>query len=387
VRSVCIIALWLLASTGVEAAQIAVRPLDNGSTLVAIEGELDLADIDTFRTRTESLPVGRARVEFSSKGGSLLAGIRIGSLIRTKKFNTVVPDGAQCASACALAWLGGTRRLIGEYASVGFHAAYIVKTGALSESGPGNAILGAYLNQLGLSEKAILYITHAAPTSMQWMSMEEAAEYGITVAKLPLGDAGPRPADAAVAQYPDGSPERRASEFVLALLERWSGPNAELLPFLSGLYTDKVVYYGKSESRQTVLLTKRRFANRWTQRAYTVRPSSLAATCAGATVTCRIKGTMGWKFQEAKTTSHGVASFEYSIVLSDEGVKIVAETSTVKEDPPAAASSSLGQVRRSIQQLLGKLSKPAKPPAKVSTKASTQAPTQASIRPKAPVAR
>jgi hypothetical protein len=383
VRSACIIALWLLASKGVEAAQITVKPLDNGSALVAIEGDLDLADIDTFRIRTESLPVGRARVEFSSKGGSLLAGIRIGSLIRTKKFNTVVPDRAQCASACALAWLGGTRRLIGAYASVGFHAAYIVKTGAVSESGPGNAILGAYLNQLGLSEKAILYITHAAPTSMQWMSMEEAAEYGIAVTKLPLADAGPGPADAAVTQYPDGSPERRASEFVLALLEHWSGPNAELLPSLNGLYTDKVVYYGKSESRQTVLLTKRRFANRWTQRAYTVRPSSLAATCAGATATCRIKGTMGWKFQEAKTTSHGVASFEYSIVLSDEGPKIVAETSTVKEDPPAAASSSLGQVRRSIQQLLAKLSKPAKPPAKVSTKA----PTQASIRPKAPVAR
>jgi hypothetical protein len=384
VRSVCISALWLLASTGVEAAQIAVKPLDNnGLTLVAIEGELDVADIDTFRTRTESLPVGRATVEFSSKGGSLLAGIRIGSLIRTKKFNTVVPHGAQCSSACALAWLGGTRRLIGEYASVGFHTAYSVKAGALSESGPGNAILGAYLNQLGLSEKAILYITHAAPTSMQWMSMEEAAEFGITVAKLPRAHAGPGPADAAVAQYPEGSPERRASEFVLALLERWSGPNAELLPFLNGLYTDNVVYYGKSESRPTVLLTKRRFANRWTQRAYTVRPSSLTATCAGATVTCRVNGTMNWKFQEAKTTSHGVASFEYSIMLSDEGAKIVAETSTVKEEPPAAASSSLGQVGRSIQQLLAKLSKPAKPPAKVSTKASTQA----SIRPKAPVAR
>ena len=65
-----------------------------------------------------------------------------------------------------------------------------MKTGALSESGPGNAILGAYLSQLGLSEKAILYITHAAPTSMQWMGMEEAAEYGITVSKLPLADAG-----------------------------------------------------------------------------------------------------------------------------------------------------------------------------------------------------
>ena len=396
-RSVCVIALWSLALTGAEAAHIAVKPLDNGSALVAIEGELDLADIDTFRTKTDTLPVGRATVEFSSKGGSLLAGIRIGALTRTKKFTTVVPDGAQCASACALAWLGGTRRFVGEYASVGFHTAYIMKTGGMSESGPGNAILGAYLNQLGLSERAILYITHAAPTSMQWMSMEQAAEYGITVAKLPPTQAGPGPADAVVTQQPEGSPERRAIEFVLALLARWSGPNAELLPVLNNaLYTDKVLYYGKSESRQTVLLTKRRFANRWTQRAYTVRPSSLTATCSEAAATCRVKGTMTWKFQAAKTTSNGVASFEYSIVFNDDGPRIAAETSTVKEEPAAATSnsSSLGQVGRSIQQLLAKLSKPAKPPAKAPAQASPKAPTQASakaptqepVRPKAPVA-
>ena len=406
-RSVCVIVLCSLALTGANAAHIAIKPLDNGATLVAIEGELDLPDIDAFRTKTELLPVGRATVEFSSKGGSLLAGIRVGALIRAKKFTTLVPDGAQCASACALAWLGGTRRLVGEYASVGFHTAYIMKTGGMSESGPGNAILGAYLNQLGLSERAILYITHAAPTSMQWMSMEEAAEYGITVAKLPPARVAPGPAGAEVAQQPEGSPERRAIEFVIALLERWSGPNAELLPILNnGLYTDKVLYYGKPESRQTVLLTKRRFANRWAQRAYTIRPSSLTASCGEPIATCQVKGTMTWKFHAGQTASNGVASFEYGIVFNDEGPRIAAETSSVKEEPPAAASSSssLGQVGRSIQQLLAKLSKPAKappkPPAKTSPKASTKpsakAPTQtlptqtlkqAEIRPKALVVR
>jgi hypothetical protein len=399
VRGVCIIALWLLALTEAKAAQIAVRPVDNGPTLVVVEGELDLADIETFRIKTESQPVGRATVEFNSKGGSLLAGIRIGALIRARKFTTLVPDGAQCTSACALAWLGGTRRLVGEYGSVGFHTAYIMKTGGLAESGPGNAILGAYLNQLGLSEKAIIYITHAAPTSMQWMSMEEAAEFGITVAKLPAAHAGQGLAGAGVAEHREGSQERRATEFVLGLLERWSGPNAELLDVLNELYTDKVLYYGKPESRQTVLLTKRRFANRWTQRAYTVRPSSLTATCAGAM--CQVKGSMNFKFHGAKTTSHGVANFEYSLAFTDTGAKIVGETSSVKEQPPAATSSS--SVGWSIQQLLAKLSSPAKTPTKpatkAATKASTKAPskastqtstqpsTQASSKPKAPVAR
>src|SRR5262249_4049089 len=98
-----------------------------------------------------------------------------------------------------------------------------------------------------------------------------------------------------------------------------------------------------------------------------------------------------------KTTSHGAASFEYSVVLNDAGAKIAAETSSVNEVPPApSSSSSLGQVGRSIQQLLAKLSKPA--PAKAPTKAapkastqtstqpSTQTSTQAAVRPKAPVA-
>src|SRR5207249_3429103 len=154
--------------------------------------------------------------------------------------------------------------------------------------------------------------------------------------------ADPGSAGAATAQQPEGSSERRATEFVLALLEHWSRPNAELLPFLNGVYADKVLYYGKSESRQAVLLTKRRFANRWMQRAYTVRPASLTATCTGAM--CRVKGTMSWKFHGANTgantTSHGVASFEYSIVVNDAGAKIAAETSSMNEQPPAASSSS-----------------------------------------------
>jgi hypothetical protein len=390
VRSVCVIVFWLLALPVAKAADIVVKPLEGGSTLIAIDGELELGDIDGFRAKTEMLPVGRTTVEFRSKGGRLLAGIRIGAQIRAKRFNTVVPDGAQCASACALAWLGGVRRFVGESSSVGFHTAYILKTGGPAESGPGNAILGAYLNQIGLSEEAILYITHAAPTSVQWMSLEEAAEYGIVVAKLPPTGVRPDASDAVGKDrpqgspaHPQGSPEQRAIDFVHSLFERWSGPNAELLPVLDRLYTEKVLYHGKSTARASVLLSKRRFAQRWAQRSYAVRPGSLSATCAAAGGTCRVKGTLSWKLHEAKTTtaSHGVASFAYSIVLKDSGPQISAETDTVN-DKPSTASSSLTQVGRSIQHLLAQLSKPAKAPAK----AAARAPAKAPARPKAPVA-
>jgi len=381
VRSVCVILFWLLALPVAKAADIVVKPLEGGSTLIAIDGELELGDIDSFRAKAEPLPVGRTTVEFRSKGGRLLAGIRIGAQIRAKRFNTVVPDGAQCASACALAWLGGVRRFVGESSSVGFHTAYILKTAGPAESGPGNAILGAYLNQIGLSEEAILYITHAAPTSVQWMSLEEAAEYGIVVAKLPPASMRPDASDVVSPEHLQGSPEQRAIDFVHSLYDRWSKPNSELLPALDKLYTEKVLYHGKSTPRQSVLLSKRRFADRWTQRSYAIRPGSLSATCVvAAGTTCRVKGSINWKLHEAKATtpSRGIATFAYSIVLKDSGPQISAETDTVNDNPSTAASS-LG---RSIQQLFAQISRPAKAPAKPAGKA----PAKAVAKPKAPVA-
>jgi hypothetical protein len=106
---------------------------------------------------------------------------------------------------------------------------------------------------------------------------------------------------------------------------------------------------------------------------------------------------MSWKLHEGKTTegktttsSRGVASFAYSIVLKDSGPQISAETDTVN-DKPSTTSSSLSQVGRSIQQLLAQLSRPAKAPAKSSAKvapakAAGKAPANAQVRPKAPVA-
>jgi hypothetical protein len=344
------------ALTAAKAADIDVKHRDNGSTLIVIEGDFELGDVDTFRTKIASLPATGMTVAFQSEGGNLSAGLRIGALIREKKLTTVVPDGAMCASACALAWLGGTRRFVGQDSRIGFHAAYILKSYGPTESGAGNAILGAYLNQLGLSENAIIYLTKAAPTSMQWMSLQDAAEHGIAVALLSPDH--PAQGSNAMAELGEGSPERRSIDFVRSLLAQWSRPSAEVLPFLEEVYAEKVFYDGKSTPRQAVLLRKHRLADRWTERSYTIRPGSVSATCAGAGKACRVRGVMSWKHYDAKTTSRsrGVANFEYRVVLAGEAPQIVAETVSVHERPSAAASP-LKKVRQDFQQLFAKVSK------------------------------
>jgi hypothetical protein len=49
-------------------------------------------------------------VRLNSPGGLLLEGMEIGKVIRAARLETLVAHNEQCASACALAFLGGTRR-------------------------------------------------------------------------------------------------------------------------------------------------------------------------------------------------------------------------------------------------------------------------------------
>jgi hypothetical protein len=165
-------------TTAANAASIIVLPLgENKPSLVLITGALDFADKDEFLRQVA--PLSGAIVSFSSDGGSLIAGLQIGETIRLKNFSTLVPEGARCASSCALAWLGGTRRLMGSRAQVGFHAAYDGQTHQVTSTG--NALVGAYLNKIGLPYSAVVYITSAAPDSITWLSKSDAEKLGIEV--------------------------------------------------------------------------------------------------------------------------------------------------------------------------------------------------------------
>ena len=177
-------ALALLSATPTQAATIDVVQRDANSPLVIVSGDFDQSDIDAFKSQGE--PLAKALVAFQSDGGNLMAGLRIGETIRAKKFSTIVPDNLRCASACALAWLGGVERFMGDNAHVGFHAAYMVQRGQPTQTAVGNAVMGAYLNSLGLPERAIVYITQAAPQSMTWLTIRDAHTQGIDVALLAM---------------------------------------------------------------------------------------------------------------------------------------------------------------------------------------------------------
>jgi hypothetical protein len=167
-----------------SAATIVVTKASDELTFIWIEGEIDYRDDVEFRLK--SFDTKKAVVALSSPGGNLDAGLSIGKQIRENGYSTLV-GSKLCASACALAWLGGVRRYMTPEASIGFHAAYTKEGTYVRESGMANALVGSYLSKLGLSDEAILYITSAPPEYLNWLGVDDARRLGIDALVLDKG--------------------------------------------------------------------------------------------------------------------------------------------------------------------------------------------------------
>lgn len=112
-----------------------------------------------------------AIVLLDSPGGAVMNAIQIGLLIQKHGFSTAVADYAQCSSACALIWIAGKERFIStKLARVGFHAARMNEITSDAASGA-NAVVGAYLYQIGITDfQIIMQLTSAPPQIMRWLS-------------------------------------------------------------------------------------------------------------------------------------------------------------------------------------------------------------------------
>jgi len=196
-----VISMLLAVWTSAKAADIKVTA-GNGLAVVSVEGELTFRDEDVFTDKV--LRLKEAVVMFDSIGGNLIAGIEIGKAIRLKGFSTLVPDDTLCASACALAWLGGKTRWAGPDARIAFHAAWKLENGRRVETGSGNALVGAYLQSLGLSEDAIIFVTSAPPDGAEMLSFQKAEAIGLNVRKFEI----PAGAQAATRPEPPSSAPR-----------------------------------------------------------------------------------------------------------------------------------------------------------------------------------
>ena len=176
-RKILLIVFGIFSSC-LNAANITAEKVSEDIYVLKIIGQI-LED-DGKRFRDISQNIKRAVVVLYSQGGSVLGGLEIGRSIKNNNYLTAVPNKTLCASSCALIWLAGSKRFAEDDSFIGFHAAYIYKDGKPVESGSGNALVGAYLNQIGLTDKAIVFVTNAPPEGIARLDKKLSHTYGIT---------------------------------------------------------------------------------------------------------------------------------------------------------------------------------------------------------------
>jgi uncharacterized protein len=179
----------VLADGGMAATIMVHEPDGEGRVFVDVVGQINDDDFKTFKGKADQIypsesghPNKQVIVTLMSYGGSISSGLQIGDYIRKRGISTFVPGDRTCTSACALIWLAGRPRTVGNTPQIGFHAAFDPTT--RRETGQGNAVVGAYLRDLGIGFKAIVFMTRKGPTSVEWLTPDLAKELAVAWAML-----------------------------------------------------------------------------------------------------------------------------------------------------------------------------------------------------------
>ena len=105
--------------------------LHDGSKALLIEGVISPETTANVKSLLKRVP-GIRIVFVDSPGGDLFAGLALGRVLASVDVQAIVGPTAQCASACALAFLGAKSRLIlAQKGAFGFHRQYYIRNGEI----------------------------------------------------------------------------------------------------------------------------------------------------------------------------------------------------------------------------------------------------------------
>jgi hypothetical protein len=353
-----------LLSLDARAANISTVTQDGVTKVIVIAGVIAPGDAQKFANI--ALMTDDAVVALASDGGALKEALNIGRAIRLKGFSTYVTANSRCASACALIWLAGVPRQMASTARVGFHAAYYDLSGVKEISASGNAIVGSYLNTLGLPERAVLSLTSAPPTSVRWFSpaqvrgtgvdvtikdLDGASEGGVTeqaqtprttevtkdVSSLGVGAAA-TPADV----------EAQARIFAARYLTYENEEAARSLALMSDVYDDKVSHFGKMKTRQEVLAEHALFVTKWPNRKQSLKQGSVIVQCKAPQAQCMVDALIDWEVASGSTRTKGVSTWHLVLNRQSDRFSIVAVDGKVIERRNLSTERNRGPCFRSF---------------------------------------
>ncbi len=146
----------------------------------------DFADTDTlydfYRLTLSEHPVA---VAFNSPGGNVMKAMELGRAIRAAGLWTFQIRGAECASACSLAFMGGVKRYA-EPGSIGVHKSSFDNTTGMAVEDAVSAVqqitaqVIAYMGEMGVDPALLQLALSYDSNDIRYLSGSEMAQYRLT---------------------------------------------------------------------------------------------------------------------------------------------------------------------------------------------------------------
>lgn len=339
IRRSVILAVFVQLFWAATAAAVTIErlALENGPPVLVVTGQFVSGD-DPAELINEVRATGATLVTFNSNGGNIRAATGYGRAIRSLGLSTFQLRAAQCASACALAFAGGVSRQA-EAGSIGVHQSSFSPDTQLDGHTAVAAVqamtaeIMAYLAEMGVDPTLMKLSLSVPPNDMRYLTAGEMQEFrvitGAAFAQPNVAAAESLPKRegvAPVARPTDMTAEEKAHAFMARFHDAWSASNEVALSFMASAYADSVEFYGATISREAVLADKRKFAERWPRRAYSVRHDSQKAYCGG---TCTVTGLVEWFTHSPARGRMSSGLAEFTLTWDPATGRILAESGKV----------------------------------------------------------
>jgi hypothetical protein len=195
----------------------------DGGTYIVVAGQFEYTDnLDEFL-----LMVAQHKstlVTFASNGGNVVKAMELGRLIRRLGLSTFQARGLECTSACALAFVGGVKRLA-EAGSIGVHKTSFSDTSKMTAAEAVAAIqsitafTAAYLKEMDVDPEFLHLSMRYEADDIRFLSKSEMVALRVTNLDVPPStSASPQPQSAAPGPYanlPSAPPALEKNPFAM----------------------------------------------------------------------------------------------------------------------------------------------------------------------------
>lgn len=230
----------LIFASVVNSAELLPKGAKEGGIVISLRGEIktgDDAQLEASLEKAKNLGLRVNSIELDSPGGLVFTSTSMAKLVRSNKLNTVVADGATCASACFMIFAAGSVRFAGTKARIGVHSAVNPGVGENDGAKSTTIDMARFLSELGVPSLILGRLVTSRPQEMAWLTPEDLLLMRINTAIAPNSRESyiEKIAPAIRKISPNASPEnRRKADYLLTQGFSYirSGRPQEALPIL-----------------------------------------------------------------------------------------------------------------------------------------------------------